>query len=253
MENKEDVLSETAPIQTNATATAPDQIKSDEKNISYTNKTTLDLFSNPCYLNMLRKKKLREEKTNNNHKEDIKFYRKRITALFKDLLKGEQRECTDELKELQYSFVLTAINHFKMVDKKDIIQTQYDTNAIDADAIDTGANGIDADAIDTNGIENVMANINNYAMDDDDDDDNRALEGLTMDDIDITDATMEKADGYMMRKTIQVANLDNYVICNHDTYANDVRIIPFKMDIDLKLPEFKTKGVKAKKKKDLST
>ena len=74
-----------------------------------------------------------------------------------------------------------------------------------------------------------------------------------MDDIDITDATMEKADGYMMRKTIQVANLDNYVICNHDTSANDVRIIPFKIDIDLKLPEFKTKGVKAKKKKDLST
>ena len=54
----------------------------------------------------------------------------------------------------------------------------------------------------------------------------------------------------MMKKTLQVASLSNYVISKHDT-SNDVRIVPLKLEIDLKTPDLKIKGVKVKKGKSI--
>jgi hypothetical protein len=60
--------------------------------------------------------------------------------------------------------------------------------------------------------------------------------------------TLQEANSKMMKKTINVANLDNYVVVNHDTSSNEIRFIPMKLEIDLKNPELKSKGVKSKKK-----
>jgi hypothetical protein len=70
--------------------------------------------------------------------------------------------------------------------------------------------------------------------------------------------TLAEANDLMMKKMVHVASLDNYVIAKHDISSNEIRFIPMKMDIDLKNPEFKTKGVKPRlrkskiKKEDLS-
>ena len=63
------------------------------------------------------------------------------------------------------------------------------------------------------------------------------------------DSTIDQANNRMMKKNIQFANLDNYIITKHDPSSADVRIIPLKIEIDLKNPELKTKGIKPKKYK----
>ena len=169
-----------------------------ENNNKIADSATLAFFSNPLYLTMIQKKNIVGEEDNNN---DVKFYRKRIISLFKDILKGE--ESTRDLKEMHTKFVKTAIKYFEMVDKRDIIQAMNQHNN---------------DVLDNSFGDDLLANT----------------------------ISVSEANEHMMRKTINVSNLDNYVITNQDFIANDVRIIPVKMDIDLKDPALKTKGVKVK-------
>jgi hypothetical protein len=198
-----------------------------------TDRATLALFSNPAYLNLLKKRQLTSLKEN--HSPDIKFYRKRIISLFKTILKGEEIECISELKEIHSTFVLTAINYFKMIDTKDLIQTQY----------------ADKDA---NMGENTCVMIDPYMTDvdigEDEGDVDLSNGNISNGNISNDNISFDKADEYMMRKTVHVANLDNYIINVHDNSANDVRVIPIKMEYDLKAPEFRTKGVKHKQKKE---
>ena len=164
---------------------------------------TLNFFSNPHYLGKLNKK-LNPIKSDN--KTNVKFYKKRIISLFKEIIKDDKAP-TEEIKDIYNRFVNTMINYFEIIDKKDIIQGMHEIN-----------------------------------------------EPLSSENLEITDCnTIDQANDLMMKKTIQVANLDNYVIINHDNSSNELRIIPLKMDIDLKTPDLKTKGVKPKKiKKSLN-
>jgi len=170
---------------------------------------TLNFFTNPMYLGIINKKM---KATTTDNKKKAKFYRKRIQSLFKDLIKEEESP-TQELKELYDRFVNSAIHYFEMVDKKDIIQGQHaiENNAIEEDSV----NAIEEDSV--NAIEE--------------------------------DSTIDQANNRMMKKNIQFANLDNYIISKHDPSSADVRIIPLKIEIDLKNPELKTKGIKPKKYK----
>jgi len=169
---------------------------------------SLNFFSNPLYLSIINRKLL-TNKTDN--KPNIKFYRKRIVSLFKDIIKYDEAP-TEELKEMFNRFVNTMINYFEIIDRKDIIQ---------------GIHHMDEDVI-TNEIDNDL------------DDDIIDTENLTID----------KANDLMMKKTLQVANLNNYVISKHDT-SNEIRIVPLKLEIDLKTPDLKIKGVKVKKGKSI--
>jgi hypothetical protein len=54
---------------------------------------------------------------------------------------------------------------------------------------------------------------------------------------------------FMMRKPRNVASLDNFVITNHDLSSNELRIIPMKINIDLKSADLRVKGLKTKIKK----
>ena len=182
---------------------------------------SLTFFTNPAYLNILQRKKLCSLKDN---AEEVKFYRKRITTLFKELLK--ENTATVEIKEIHTMFVNSAIRYFEMVDKKDIIQEHNQAQG------QAQAEGQAQSQGQTQGDSQAHEQVPNE-------------EGEFP--AEIGDCTLDEANDLMMRKTITVANLDNYVINKQDTSTNDTRIIPMKIDIDLKTQDLKTKGVPPKK------
>ena len=180
---------------------------------------TLEYLTNPVYYKSVKKT---SDKINNKiNKEDIKFYRKRITSLTKEMLKGVFPN--EPLKKIYEDYTSSIISHFKMVDTKDIIQQDYklfnneSTNVLDID--------IDIDI-----------SINEFS-------------------------TIEKANEQMLKKVINVSTLDNYVIKsgnnngnnnennNENNNGNNNSSLPSKKNIDLHCPTLKTKGVVEKKKK----
>jgi len=178
---------------------------------------TLAFFTNPSYLSIIQRKMVKTQAEDNNN-EAIKFYKKRMISLFKDIFKednisslGGETPTPPELKEAHHRFALLAVKYFETIDKKDIIQEQHTiVGAAEGEA--------DMASIDTSNI-----------------------------------FTVDDANNVMMRKTITYANLDNYVIIKEDLSANDLRIIPMKIDINLKTPDLKIKGLKPKIKKSKNT
>ena len=185
---------------------------------------TLNFFTKPSYLTKLKKLYSNENDGSSilNHDKSIKFYKKRIISLFKDFLKGDEPlHCNSELKHLCHLFASQSIHYFESVDKQDIIQQEHIQGEILNDKLD-----IDLDTIEALNVESI-----------------------------------EDANSIMMRKTISIPSLDNYVIQlpSSDNVGNIKKIIPVKLDIDLKNPILKTKGVKpkglkknVKKKEDIS-
>ena len=126
------------------------------------------------------------------------------------MIRGDAQVINEDIKEAYTNFVIKSINHFQMIDKKDIIQGQHGQDI----GQDIGQDELLEDALFAE--ENI---------------------------------TLIEANSRMMKKTINVASLDNFVLVNHDISSNDMKIIPIKIDIDLKNPQFKTKGVKPRLKK----
>ena len=58
--------------------------------------------------------------------DDLKFYRKRVLHLTKDLLKGKKSE-SDLVNNSFENYVRMCIHNFKFLDKKDIIQEEYES------------------------------------------------------------------------------------------------------------------------------
>jgi hypothetical protein len=183
------------------------------------NKATLEYLTNPYYQNILitrNKKNTLINKEDEIDKNDISFYRKRIVALTKDMLKGiEPPFPNNDIKKIYEDYVKNLINYFKIIDRKDILQDQYDKIILD-----NSANAIDLNSInDINDALNQIETIN-----------------------------YEKANELMMKKTIRVSNLDDFVVILKNENEKNDRIIPIKKEIDLKTPNLKTKGIKVKVK-----
>jgi len=161
-----------------------------------------------------------------NSKSDIKFYRKRITALTKDMLKGDIPD-NSYIKVIYESYVNGLIKYFKMVDTSDIIQQQYLNEASEVGA-GTSANEVGAGT----SANEVVAATNTLDIP-----------------IDIPNSNKEiTIDNTMMRKHSGVSTLDNFVI-KQSNDSKETRIIPLIIDVDLKEPSLKKKGVKEKVKK----
>ena len=185
---------------------------------SLSNKATLEYLTNPYYQNVLSSRNKKNTLINNKEdqidKNDISFYRKRIVALTKDMLKGiEPPFPNKDIKKIYEDYVKNLINYFKIIDRKDILQDQY---IIDASMNDIDLNSIDDIKDALNQIETI-----NY----------------------------EKANELMMKKTIRVSNLDDFVVILKNEDEKNDRIIPTKKEINLKSPNLKTKGIKVKSKK----
>ena len=83
-----------------------------------TNDIDLFYFSNTYGLKKIAEKE--EQKKDIINKEDKKFYKKRIIQLTKDLLKGKGDN--NIINASFNAYIKTAIEHFKFIDKKEIIR-----------------------------------------------------------------------------------------------------------------------------------
>lgn len=77
---------------------------------------------------------------NNNHKKilksDIKFYRKRILGLTKDILYNKETICGDTLIHSSFNdYLFICIQYFKSLDTNDIIQNDMSFNVIKDDDV----------------------------------------------------------------------------------------------------------------------
>jgi hypothetical protein len=88
-------------------------------NEKYINKVTLEFLLNPVL-----QEKLKKTSNNIDLSKDIKFYRKRICQITKDMSRGEFIDET--LRPAFIGYATTLIYHFKQLDEKDIYQTEYD-------------------------------------------------------------------------------------------------------------------------------
>jgi hypothetical protein len=176
---------------------------------------TLEFLTNPLYHSSINSK-LEATNSNKINKQDLKFYRKRIHALSKDLLKGDSPN--DSLKKIHDDYVRAAILYLKMIDTKDIIQDQYKNEILpDINNInfpnEMGPNEMGPNEMGPNETTNV-----------------------------------DDANQQMMRKIVNISNLDNYVI-SKNTKENEL-ILPTKKEINLHTPDLKTKGIIIKDKKN---
>jgi hypothetical protein len=180
---------------------------------------SLTYLTNPLYQQIIKQQK--EIKSASN-KSDIKFYRKRITSLTKDMLKGEIPD-NSYIKSIYETYVNGLIKYFKMVDTSDIIQKQYND-----DVTQYTEEHVSKENIESNIESNIEDDINT-----------------------IKEVSIDKADDLLMRRISGPSTLDNFVIKTDNTNP-DTRIIPVILDVDLKEPSLKKKGVKDKVKKDTS-
>jgi hypothetical protein len=111
---------------------------------SYINQVTIDCLLNKSVVNKYVK--------NKENKEEIKFYKKRIYNLFKEIITGNSP--IDLLPDVKYAysnFLTESIRYFKTVDNNDIIQSEYKDMEfppeIRCDVNDASGNVVDADKL----------------------------------------------------------------------------------------------------------
>ena len=88
----------------------------------YINKITLEYLLNPTI-------NIRNSDNDKTLEKDIKFYRKRICQITKDMTRGQFENET--LKSLFDNYVSQIIYYFKRVDTKDIYQEEYNDLTFD--------------------------------------------------------------------------------------------------------------------------
>lgn len=96
-----------------------------------TNQVTLTYLTNPLYQNGI----VKSEELNEIDRNDKRFYKKRILALTREMLRGEYP--SDALKKVHNNYIYEIISHFKMSDKSDIIQDDYGDNIYEIKELDS--------------------------------------------------------------------------------------------------------------------
>ena len=87
---------------------------------------TLTYLTNPVYFSEITK----HVDTPTSNDDDVRFYRRRLISLYKDILGGEK--LCEPIDLAHKEFVRLAIAHFKRVDKDEILQKDHDA-PLDAD------------------------------------------------------------------------------------------------------------------------
>jgi hypothetical protein len=170
----------------------------------FVNRVTLDcLLNKDMYSSQIKNKK--EQALS---KEDKRFYRKRIYNLFKEIINGNPPpDLFLDVKSTYDTFVKTAINYFKAIDRSDIIQSDYDARAT---VDDLSCNTIDCSL-------------------------NCSINGRT----DYNEGLLSS----LRSVKISAPTLDKYVT-KISTKKKENIILPQQKDINLQNPEFKSKGIK---------
>ena len=111
---------------------------------SYVDQVTIDCLLNKNVINQYIKKK--------ENKEEIKFYKKRIYNLFKEIITGNSpNDLLPDVKYAYSNFLTESIRYFKTVDNNEIIQSEYKDMEfppeIGCDVNDASGNVVDADKL----------------------------------------------------------------------------------------------------------
>ena len=167
---------------------------------AFVNQVTLDCLLNKQMFN----KHVRNQKSKQLNKEDIKFYRKRIFNLFKEIISGDSpKHLSPDVKYAYDAFLNSAIHYFKTIDNNDIIQSEY------------------------NDIENLEHSCVEFTQD-----------------LSLNLTTNVEADKLLMRSIkTDVPTLDKYVKKTIVKKNNEI-ILPKQKEINLKDPNLKIKGLK---------
>ena len=178
---------------------------------------SLTYLTNPLYQQILKKQDSVKSQNKTLIKEDIKFYRKRITSITKEMLKNTYPN--KEVRAIYENYVEGLINYFKIQDTADIIQKQY---------------GDTKNTLEENNDNIVEENTSD-----------RKSNNIT----DIESNNITELNERLIRKIPSVPNLDNFVIKQNQENEQDKRIIPLILEVNLKDPSLKKKGVREKKNK----
>ena len=225
-------------------------IETNDNSDSVEHTSILEYLTNPSYYSILNKNNKTNMIKETNNKEDVRFYRKRIIALTKEMLKGDIP--SNGIKEAHDDYVNILIKYFKIVDKSDIIQDQYSNSnsacgrgSNSACGRDRGQGG-SAPSNSVCGREQGASTTDGIPPDNFDCDDEQGhLDSFPNEIVTRGVGGRAPADELMMRKPIVNSTLNNYVIAT--TTHPETRIIPIKLAVDLNAPNLKTKGIKPKK------
>ena len=88
-----------------------------------TDQITLTCLSNPIYHS--HGTEIINRNTSKISIDEINFYKKRLYALSKDILRGKTQGISEQVKNAHQEYVNSAINYFKMIDKEEILQNEY--------------------------------------------------------------------------------------------------------------------------------
>ena len=174
-----------------------------EEKLNIVDTASLTFFTNPAYYGILQRKKLCNIKDNS---AEIKFYRKRIAAMAKDILNNNVNNNSDSpindvIVNAFNTFARLCISHFKFKDTMDNIQGDYkDMVLVDKEDEESGVDN---------------------------------LEGWSID---------EANKLFMKQVDKKVITMDNFV--TKTSPPQDEMIIPKTKDLNLKDPKYKKKDIK---------
>jgi hypothetical protein len=174
------------------------------------NQITIDcLINKDMYDNMVNSSEVKKVNL-----KEMKFYRKRIYDLVKRLLisKEDRESVTPDVNYAFSNFVKTSINYFKIIDKQDILQKDYEE-------LEAAANN------NKTFIENDEEELNNY--------DTYIMKKITI-----------------PQDKLKMTSMDNFVIRKQAEEIEETIIYPQKREFNLKDESLKNKGIKKKDTKE---
>lgn len=153
------------------------------------------------------------------NKRDKKFYKKRILNVTRDLFLNDDVNISPDVKNSYNNYIKHCIEYFKMLDKSDIIQNEYNEN------VKAISDNEDADKL-------ILENDNEY--DENNVDSNNTTKNKNK---------YDNANSMLFNKPNKNNTLDNFVKKIHIEKNKIPEIIPRKRRINLKDPLLKIKGV----------
>jgi hypothetical protein len=199
-------------------------------NLDAVDHVTLDLMVNqPQYERYLRAK---EADLSGKYEKAKRFYKKRITEMTRDLLKGDTVNDIFVLQAFE-AYAKACITHFRNKDKNDTLQEEYVAECVAVGYLPPINEGVNDDT-------------------DNDDADNNDEDVNDVDNL--NNSSKKKLDillSFDKHKAQKMPTLDTYVIKTTPTptIKNNVPI-PQQREINLDDPKFKTKDLKPKKRND---
>jgi len=206
-------------------------------NLDAVDHVTLDLMVNqPQYERYLRAK---EADLTGKYEKAKRFYKKRITEMTRDLLKGDTVNDIFVLQAFE-AYAKACITHFRNKDKNDTLQEEYVAECVAVGYLPP----IDEDVNDGGDDDDGDNDADNH---DDANNANNANNANTMNDS--SKKKLEILMSFDKHKSAHVPTLDTYVIKTTPPpiIKNNVPI-PQQRTINLDDPKFKTKDLKPKKR-----